>query len=62
MPGWTKDDMDRAISGIKYGGLDHWESAEKHQVPGQPLELRLNNPELGKQGKDTLLDWDTELV
>ena len=55
MPAWTQDDMDiSAISAVEDGGLGHREAAEKHKVPRSTLERRLNNPELGKHGKETL--------
>ena len=62
MPAWTQDDKDRVNSAVEAGGLGYRESAEKYKVPRSTLERRLNNPELGKHGKKTLLDQDTELI
>ena len=52
----------RAISAVEDGGLGHREAAEKHNVPRATLERLRNNTELGKHDKETLFDWDTELI
>ena len=62
MPDWTQEDMDRAISAVEDGGMGYREATERYKIPRTTLVRHLNNPDLAKHGKETLLDWDTELL